>query len=491
MLTLPISVKRDHIDTSQETLLRLLFLVFGVFLVVWSFGRLLYGRYDVHPVLPLTTGAVTLAAAYLTGRVRPCVAATLGCSALMVAVVCRATVTGGLSSPAMLWASIPPFVAITLGGVRSAPPMTVMSAGSIGTLFLMHLYGGLPVDDTTLPMRLALSHAGLSGVLIFSAWHTRQRHRLSIQVVEDSNAALKNEISGHEQTRADLDTTYGEMLQIARRAGMGEVATGVLHNVGNALNGVNTSVALAVTAVDRADVSLLKVATLLEGEVSVEQQHKVAFYLRRLNESIAKRRCHLRDELGRIRQSAEHVAAIIQAQQRLATTGAVVEVVQANDLLSQSRLLLDASLRRHEIHLRSDLPAELQLSTDRHRVIQILTNLIGNARDSLRDAHGERTIGFSARQVDGFVHFDVRDTGAGVPAELHERIFTHGFTTKDDGHGFGLHASALAARDIGGELTLVPSNHGAHFRLVLPVDPAEGDNQAAPRPRQLAAANGG
>ena len=459
------------VDKTHESLLRLLFTVFGISLAIWGARAGVFGQVGAHPVLPLTLGAACLLAALSAGRVRPCVAASFGCTILVAAVASRATMTNGLSSPEMLWAAMPPFMAIALGGRKSVRPMMVVSASAIGSLLIMHLVGRFPSRNEASPVVLAMSHGGLAAVLMFSAWNTRRRHHHSMGVVERANKALQAEVYGHEETRATLDTTIGEMLHIARRAGMGEVATGVLHNVGNALNGVNTSVALAITAVDRSDFSLDRVAALLEGEVSAEKQHKVAQYLYRLDESIAGRRTHLRDELARIRQSAEHVAAIVQAQQRLATTGAIVEVVQAADLLAQSRLLLEASLKRHEIVLDEDLATGLRLSTDRHRVIQILTNLIGNARDALRNAHGERTITIRCRQVGTDVRFDVRDTGHGVPQALQERIFTHGFTTKDDGHGFGLHASALAASEIGGRLTLEPSTRGAHFRLVIPSDP--------------------
>ncbi|MFT6143313.1 MAG: C4-dicarboxylate-specific signal transduction histidine kinase [Myxococcota bacterium] len=470
METVPTFISRDVIDKGQEALLRLMLTGFGLFLLSWALGNMALGEAVVHPGVPTAAGLVCLLAAFSVGRILPCKAATLGCTAVMVALVSRATVTGGLASPMMLWLAVPPFLAITLGGTRSTRPMLIVAVAAILVLLLAHHLKGLSSHDNTLHIRLAISHVGLSGFLIFTARHTRSRHRTSLRVAEDANRALKVEVMGHEKTRANLDTTYGEMLHIARKAGMGEVAIGVLHNVGNALNGVNTSVALAVIAVERTDVSLARVATLLEGDL--DKQHKVAAYLRRLDVSMAGRRGHLREELDRIRLAAEHVAAIVQAQQRLATTGGVIEVVQVADLLAQSRLLLDASLKRHEIVLNEDLPDVLRLSTDRHRVIQILTNLIGNARDALRNAKGERTIRIRCRRIGSDVRFDVRDTGDGVPQDFRARIFTHGFTTKKDGHGFGLHSSALAARDIGGRLTLEPSTEGAHFCLVVPVEPS-------------------
>ena len=236
-----------------------------------------------------------------------------------------------------------------------------------------------------------------------------------------------------------------------------------------------------MSAVDRSDDSLTKVADLLDEALSDEKRLKIATYLRRLHQTMHERRGRLRDELERIRNAAEHVGAIIQSQQQLATTGGVIEVVEAQELVSQSRLLLDASLKRHEITVHETTPPTLSVTVDRHRVVQILTNLVGNARDALRDSPGERVIRIISSRCENEVIFDIIDTGPGVPDGLSKTIFTHGFTTKSDGHGFGLHSSALAARDIGGYLTLEESTTGAHFRLRIPREPTA--EPTGPRPK--------
>jgi signal transduction histidine kinase len=112
---------------------------------------------------------------------------------------------------------------------------------------------------------------------------------------------------------------------------------------------------------------------------------------------------------------------------------------------------------------------------DKHRVLQILVNLISNAKWALLGSSApERvlTLGVSLNG-DNRLRVSVADNGVGISAENLNRLFRHGFTTRPDGHGFGLHSSILAAREMGGDL-LVQSEgpgHGAVFTLEIPNQP--------------------
>jgi signal transduction histidine kinase len=67
----------------------------------------------------------------------------------------------------------------------------------------------------------------------------------------------------------------------------------------------------------------------------------------------------------------------------------------------------------------------------------------------------------------------VEDNGIGIPPENLTRIFSHGFTTRPDGHGFGLHIGAINAREMGGSLSVASegTGRGATFTLILPMSP--------------------
>src|SRR5262249_52161753 len=108
---------------------------------------------------------------------------------------------------------------------------------------------------------------------------------------------------------------------------------------------------------------------------------------------------------------------------------------------------------------------------DRHKLIQILGNLLVNARHAMRDKpEGARVLTVRLRLIEDHLEIDVEDSGVGISSEVRVRLFEFGFTTKKDGHGFGLHASPNLAREWGGELSAHSDGpgRGARFTLRLP-----------------------
>ncbi|HXM74252.1 MAG TPA: ATP-binding protein, partial [Chthoniobacterales bacterium] len=113
------------------------------------------------------------------------------------------------------------------------------------------------------------------------------------------------------------------------------------------------------------------------------------------------------------------------------------------------------------------------IRVDRHKVLQILINVIRNAKYALDDV--ERTdkkivISISSPDEQN-VQIVISDNGIGISPENLTRVFAHGFTTREGGHGFGLHSGALAARSMGGSLTAASAGigQGATFTLELPI----------------------
>jgi C4-dicarboxylate-specific signal transduction histidine kinase len=121
------------------------------------------------------------------------------------------------------------------------------------------------------------------------------------------------------------------------------------------------------------------------------------------------------------------------------------------------------------------LPAIL---VEKHNVLQILLNLLRNAKQAMEEAQAapDRRIRLRIRKLDGGrLSLAVEDNGVGIAPENLTRIFRHGFTTKADGHGFGLHSAALAAGQMGGSLRAESEGpgRGATFTLELPLKEAE------------------
>ena len=142
-----------------------------------------------------------------------------------------------------------------------------------------------------------------------------------------------------------------------------------------------------------------------------------------------------------------------------------------------------SALERHAVALVRDYPSSLpKIVVDRHKVIQVLMNLIRNAKYACdAGATGEKRIIVRVRRQEQRLTISVADNGVGIPRENLDRIFNHGFTTKKNGHGFGLHSGALAAKEMGGKLSVSSEGpgKGAEFTLELPLEPP-GSVEATP-----------
>jgi sensor histidine kinase regulating citrate/malate metabolism len=116
---------------------------------------------------------------------------------------------------------------------------------------------------------------------------------------------------------------------------------------------------------------------------------------------------------------------------------------------------------------------------DRHKIIQILTNIINNAKDALSEADRKnRVIIISTKKVAGnYLQIKISDNGSGISKENMTRIFNHGFTTKKNGHGYGLHSGAISAKEMQGVLSIASDGvgKGAEITLKLPIRQAEKD----------------
>lgn len=305
--------------------------------------------------------------------------------------------------------------------------------------------------------------------------------------VQERTEELRQQVAARERTNRELADAQRRLMQLSREAGMAEVATGVLHNVGNVLNSANVSVSLLREAVRNSElpqlartVGLLETRrdTLAEFLRDDTRGRLVLPFLGQLSTQLDAEHRRLAEEIGTLQRSIEHIKEIVAMQQTFARTAAVLEEVSAAELLRHCLEIHQGSLDRHqvrfELEIAPDVPA---LTTDRHNVLQILNNFVSNAIHATKaKLPGQRLIVVRAERLDADrVALSVRDNGAGIPPENLPRIFRLGFTTRKDGHGFGLHSGVLAARSLGGALDVFSAGagQGATFTLTLPVRLAE------------------
>ncbi len=313
--------------------------------------------------------------------------------------------------------------------------------------------------------------------------------------VEERTAALRESNTQLRQTLDQNRNMQRQLMDASRRAGMAEVATAVLHNVGNVLNSVNVSAGVVIEAVQQSRMSALtRIAELIRAHeadwahfvTADDKGRKLPAYICGLAEAGAEERRAILDELTSLQRNIDHIKTVVARQQaQVKAVIGVVEAVTVTEVVNDAIRLASSAHGRHGITVEREF-AELPLvRLDRHKLFETLMNLLGNARVALEDREGDRKIIVRIRpQDEGRFGIEVEDTGCGIAPENLARIFTFGFTTRPGGHGFGLHASALAAAEMGG--TLVASSdgvgRGARFLLDLPCEPPRpfGDPPAPP-----------
>lgn len=305
---------------------------------------------------------------------------------------------------------------------------------------------------------------------------------------------LQEQIEVTERAMAKLAETQQSLMDMSRHAGMAEVATGVLHNVGNVLNSVNVSSTLLMERLRASRIPRLKqlsdlFATHAHDLPAFLTQdpagRQVTGYLSALADNLTQEQSSQLQELTGLRKNIEHIKDIVAMQQSYAKVSGFIESVSLAHLVDDALNLNAESLRRRAVEVRREYQPLPNLLLDKHRVLQILINLIRNAGHALEERGlPERllTVRVGPAGPDR-VQVEVRDNGVGIPTQNLTRIFQHGFTTRQDGHGFGLHSGALAAREMGGALHGHSDgpDKGATFILELPLttaapplDPATG-----------------
>jgi two-component system NtrC family sensor kinase len=170
--------------------------------------------------------------------------------------------------------------------------------------------------------------------------------------------------------------------------------------------------------------------------------------------------------------NVDHIKTIIATQQSYALGSNMIETVPIAGLIDDALRMGEVSFSRHGIEVIKDYDDIASIETDRHKLLEILINVVSNARHSLKVAGSPKLqLGVHLRLTEPGISIAISDTGVGIPAENLDRVFQHGFTTKRSGHGFGLHACANAARELGGTITAASDGpgRGAVFTINLPL----------------------
>jgi PAS domain S-box-containing protein len=276
-----------------------------------------------------------------------------------------------------------------------------------------------------------------------------------------------------------------QLRDASRHAGMAEVATNVLHNIGNVLNSVNISATVVSDRIKNSKAaSLGKVAALLRQHTadlaafisSDERGKHLPVYLAEVSGQLITDQGATLQELDFLRKNVEHIKEIVVMQQSYARLVGVPEKLAVASLVDDALRMNAGAFNRHGVGVKCEFEDVPEIIAEKHKILQILINLLRNAKYACEASdRPDKQVTVSIRNTPDGVRLAVADNGIGIQPEHLARIFTHGFTTKKDGHGFGLHSGALAARDMGGALRVDSAGrgHGATFTLELPLKSPE------------------
>ena len=294
---------------------------------------------------------------------------------------------------------------------------------------------------------------------------------------------ISEDITERKLAEAELEQAQKKLVDTSHQAGMAEVATGVLHNVGNVLNSVNVSATLVMDHLKKSKAgSLTRVVAMLHEHAADlgaflagdPKGKQLPAYLEQLAGHLANEQIVSIKELELLRQNIDHIKDIVAMQQSYAKVSGVLETVKVIDLIEDALRMNAGALVRHDVQLVREYHEHApEITVEKHKVLQILVNLIRNAKYACDESNRhDKRLTVRVTNGDDRVRIAVADNGMGIPPENLTRIFAHGFTTKKDGHGFGLHSGALAAKELGGALHVHSegSNRGATFTLELPIE---------------------
>jgi len=405
-----------------------------------------------------------------------------------------------LASIAALW------IVITLRRTHSnfAVPAKLASAAVMGVAIAgMHYTGMAAAEFAPGSVCLAAKSAGIDGstlalligcvamailalTLILSTLdgHFARSNALLAQSLQVAKDAAEAALQENRLITLELRSAQSQLLSAARKAGMAEIASNVLHNVGNVLNSVSVSAGLigakiresktngVLRSIELMNQHAADIGTFMSEDPKGKQ---LLPYLNQLVPVMATERAALIEEAAALARSVEHIKEIVAMQQSYAGSAVLAEPVDVNKLLEDALRINAESLTRHEIMVTRLFPVMPRQLLDKHLFLQILVNLIANANQAMQQLTERQRrltirVTFKPAQERGGLRICVEDNGEGIePANL-SRLFEHGFTTRKSGHGFGLHSSALAARALGGALTghSPGPGQGAVFVLELP-----------------------
>lgn len=317
-------------------------------------------------------------------------------------------------------------------------------------------------------------------------------HGRKVISVREENDKLKEENERLEEELAErtkevesnieqLEKAEAELAEKSRKAGMAEIAAGVLHNVANVLSSVNSSNTFIKDTAKNSNVDgLIKANQLLRDHIDHIDQFifedpkgkKLLKYYLKLEEPLKKERDDIVSQSERLDEKISIINDVIIAQQSHAGSVRNTSETSLTDIVEITLSLQDDLADQDSLNIIKDLKATTPVIAERSKLIHVLVNFIKNAVESMEENHPEnKNLTIKSWEDSYKVYLSVTDNGSGIKDENLDKIFAHTYTTKKKGHGFGLHSSANYMQEMGGKIEVVSQGvgKGTTFTLVFPI----------------------
>ncbi|SMO97083.1 sensor histidine kinase [Gracilimonas mengyeensis] len=313
----------------------------------------------------------------------------------------------------------------------------------------------------------------------------RERNIELERKVEKRTSELDKRNNELKQTLEDLETTRHELIEKAHKAGMADIATGVLHNVGNILNSVNTSAALIEDRLDKSKIKNLEKANdLLRQQLhdiesfivdNPKGKQLLQYYLK-LEEPLKEEQKNITELSKRLSGKIDLIKDVISAQQNYAMTSANSEEHTLSEIVDEAFMLNAGSSERHSIQVLKNYQSFAPIICQKTKLIHVLVNIFNNAKEAMSKNHrNDKVLKINLTEDDSRVYLSIEDNGHGITEKNLNKIFNQGFTTKKRGHGFGLHSSANYIQEMGGKIKVESDGEGKGARFIMSFKRADVD----------------
>ncbi len=301
---------------------------------------------------------------------------------------------------------------------------------------------------------------------------------------ENMRACIVRDITLRREAKARLEEAQSSIVNAAHKSGMAEMATGVLHNIGNILNSVNVSVEVIsriarnskVTGLSKANAMLSENMNNIGDFLSNDHKgKKLPEYYLKLGKLLEDELGEIADESSSLIEKTTMMKEVISTQQSYATAGSFTEEFQIAPLIDDALKVQEASLHKWGVNIIKNYIETPDISAQKSKLLQVITNLIKNAKEATAENdeyYKEKEIKIEiGLYKNKSVYVSIYDNGCGIDKKYLSDIFNHGFTTKETGHGFGLHTSANSMTEMGGDLTANSDGNqkGSCFTVSIPI----------------------